>query len=106
MTLSVPVFFCEDRYRYGHSRTKDMLRIWLVRDDQLDRNTLNDFYEVPGSIFRRQQAEARAGRRRNAVHAGVKDGLAIGINLDFRGQAGTNLVKLCLLEIRNHPDVR
>src|SRR5262245_42181900 len=70
------------QYRYfsRHAAAQCVLRIRLVDDDKFYRYPLNHFDEVARGIFRRKQTETSAGRGGNAVHARVKDGIAIRID--------------------------
>src|SRR3954469_14147476 len=55
-----------------HPGAQLAIRILPGVEHDLHRDALNDFDEIAGRIFRRQQAEARAGCGRDALHVSVE----------------------------------
>src|SRR5471030_2189979 len=56
-----------DRGCHRHSRPQEMIRILSHVQHDLDRHALDNFHEISGRVFRRQQAEPRAGGGRDTV---------------------------------------
>ena len=70
-----------------------------------DRDALHHLGEVAGGVVGRQQAEDRAGRRRDAQHRPFDIAVGIGVDGDLRRLAGLQVLKLRLLEVRVDVDV-
>src|ERR1700684_2520512 len=67
-----------------HPRTKLMVAVFALFQHDLDRDALNDFYVVASRVFRREQAEDRAGGTGNAVNVTfVSSVVGIARDLDF-----------------------
>src|SRR5262245_58995896 len=65
-----------------HAGAEMAVRILTGVEHDLHRNALHDLHEIPGGVFRRQQAEARAGGRRDAVHVAVEGLASVRVHLD------------------------
>src|SRR5947209_17677162 len=82
-----------------------MLRILTRIQHDFHRYALDDLHEVAGRIFRRQQAEARAGRAGDAVDPALVLAAAVRVDVDSRVLTGAHVPQLCFLEVRRHPHV-
>ena len=70
ITSSIILYFLVfriHRRRHRHARPQQMLGILTRVEHDLHGHALHDLHEVAGRVFRRQQAEARAGRAGDAV---------------------------------------
>src|SRR5271154_6346316 len=68
------------------------------------RDALDDFHEIAGGIFRRQQAEARSAGSAD-VYDAARVLLSIGVDAEFDPLARVHTAELRFLEIRGNPDV-
>src|SRR5258705_8276993 len=82
-----------------------MLGIGLLIEDDLDWQALNYLHVVAGRVLRRQQREARAGARLEAVNMSTEDDPWVSVQLDLDRLSGTHPVELRLLEVRDNPHV-
>src|SRR5437016_158012 len=87
----------------GHAGAQHLLRVLLLVDRDADRHALDNLHEVAGRVFRWQQAEARSGRRREALDVRLEVMAAVGINFNHGGLSRTHVFQLRLLEIRGDP---
>src|ERR1035437_7413725 len=79
--------------------------VFLLVEHNLHRYALHYFDVVAGSVFGWQQAEARAAGAGGGIDMSLV-GLAVRIHHDVYRQAGLDVFKLRLLEIRRDPEVR
>ena len=68
-------------------------------EHELDRHALHHLGEVAGGVLRRQQAEQRAGRRRQAVHPAVHRRTGIDVRDQPHLHARLHAAQLRLLEV-------
>src|SRR5215471_1717315 len=88
---------------YRHAGRDQMLGIWLLLEYDLDGQALNDLNVIAGRVLRRQQGEARAGARLEAVDMPPEDFVRISVQPDLDWLPGANAVELCLLEVCQYP---
>src|SRR5439155_21779618 len=88
-----------------HAGPQQMLRILPRLEHDLHRHALDNLHVVPSRVLARQQAEPRAGGRRNAVDVTLELLAAVRIHLDGGPLAGPHGGELRLLEVRGDPDV-
>src|ERR1051326_1145439 len=79
---------------HRHPWPQQMLGILPLLEDDLHRHALHDFHEVPGSVLRRQQAEARARRAGDRIHLAVEIAAAERVHVHARALAGTHVLQL------------
>src|SRR5579864_9247164 len=91
---AIIVLFHRNLRNHRHAGPQHMFRIFSCIEKQLYWNALNNLDVVPGGIFRRQQAEFGAGRRRDTVHVYFVDASAIGIHGNGTGLSGMHIGKL------------
>src|SRR5271168_2026674 len=84
------------------SWTEDVARGFPIEKD-LDRDPLNDLRKIAGSIIRRQECCRRPACGCYLAHMAVEDLGRIGVYLDVRGIANTNVRKLRLEEVGLDP---
>ena len=82
-----------------HARAQQVLLRHVLRHADADRQPLHDLGEIAGGVVRRQQREHRARRGRNAVDDASELAMAVGVDRDRHGLAGTDALELGLLEI-------
>ena len=78
-----------------------MVTIFAWLENDLDRNTLDDFYVVTSRVFRRQQAEDGSRSPRNAVHM-----TAVGAAVRVQGSLPSgraHVPELRFFEVRGDP---
>src|SRR5262244_4611210 len=88
---------------YRHAGCNQMLGIWLLVEYDLDGQALNDLHVIAGRVLRRQQREARAGARLEAVNMPPEDFVRISVQPDLDWLSGAHAVELCLLEVCQYP---
>ena len=74
-------------------------------EHDLHRDALHHLHVVARGVFRRQQAEARAGGARDTVDCAAELPAAKGIHFQFYLLPGAHLRELVFLVIRHHPEV-
>src|SRR6516162_4474572 len=89
---------------HRQTRTQSLELLTLIEHD-LHWNALNNLYVIPGRIFRRQQAEAGAGGRSDAVDATLQALAAKRIHRNGYGLARMHIPELRFFEVRCDPDV-
>ena len=75
-----------DSRRDRHAGPQQVLGILPRFEHDLDRHALHDLHVVAGGVFWRQQAEARPGRRGDAVDLALEFASAVRVDFD-RGRA-------------------
>ncbi len=60
-----------------------MLGIWLLIENDLDGQALNNLHVIAGRVLRRKQREARAGARLEAVNMPPEDFVRICVQADL-----------------------
>src|SRR5215831_4646289 len=88
---------------YRHAGRDQMLGIWLLVEYDLDGQALNDLHVIAGCVLWRQQREARAGARLEAVNMPPEDFVRISVQPDLDWLPGAHAVELCLLEVCQYP---
>src|SRR5215471_6928152 len=88
---------------YRQAGRDQMLGIWLLVEDDLDGQALNDLNVVAGRILWRQQRKARAGASLEAVNMPPEDFVRISVQPDLDWLPGAHSAELCLLEVRQFP---
>src|SRR5258706_4905654 len=77
--------------------------VWFKND--LDWYALYNFHVTASRIFRRNQTEARARPRLNAIDMSFEYLIRIGIDVDVYRLAWSNTGQLALFEVRGHPNL-
>src|SRR5262249_5248543 len=88
---------------YRHSGRDQMLGIWLLVEYDLDGQALNDLNVIAGRVLWRQQREARAGARLEAVNMPPEDFVRISVQPDLDWLPRAHAAELCLLEVCQYP---
>src|SRR5262245_14942826 len=88
---------------YRHAGRDQMLGIWLLVEDDLDGQALNDLNVVASRVLWRQQREARAGARLEAVNVPSEDFVRISVQPDLDWLPRAHAAELCLLEVCQYP---
>src|SRR5262245_56642625 len=91
--------------RHRHARPEHVLRILTGVEHDLHRHALHHFHEVAARVLRREQAEPRACRRRDAVDLPSEAAASVRINVDLGPLTGSHVLELRLLEVGGHPDL-
>src|SRR5215831_9632860 len=88
---------------YRHAGGNQMLGIRLLVEYDLDGQALNDLNVIAGCVLWRQQREARAGTRLEAVNVPTEDFVRISVQPDLDWLPGAHCLELCLLEVCHNP---
>src|SRR5512145_460728 len=73
----------EHRGDDGHPDPQDMAGVFSLREDDLDRDPLDDLDVVPRRVLRREEGEGGAGPRHDAVHRPAERLSGIGVHVDL-----------------------
>ncbi len=84
---------------------QQVLGVLALLEHDLHRHALHDFDVVAGRVFRRQQAEARAGGGGDAVHVPLELAAPYASTSIVARWPGSHVAQLRLLEIGRDPDV-
>jgi hypothetical protein len=74
-------------------------------EKDFDRNSLHDFREIPGSVFRRKQRKYCAGAGLEAVNFTRESMVGERVYADLDGLSRPNSTQLDLIEVSHHPDI-
>src|SRR5262245_1780789 len=92
-----------DLRHYRHAGRNQMLGIWLLVEYDLDGQALDDLNVIAGRVLWRQQREARAGARLEAVNVPPEDLVRISVQPDLDWLPRAHAAELRLLEVCQYP---